>query len=130
MNTGLMRRRRDNIFADHRQIQAAHVAQLDSLQLGPEALARIQFRGIRRQALQMDALRRAVREELGDGATAVNRCPIPYDDHLPGDFTPQVLKKGDDVVRIKGTVLVVEVQPPLGRNRGDGRQMIARPPLL
>ena len=37
--------------AQVRDMVAAHVAQLDAFQLGPEALARIQFRGLQRMAL-------------------------------------------------------------------------------
>jgi hypothetical protein len=36
------------------KIEAAEVSELDSLELGPETLPRIQLRGIGREALQVD----------------------------------------------------------------------------
>jgi hypothetical protein len=81
-----------------REIQAADIAQLDPLELFPEALAWIEFRGIGRQALQVHPLGCTVGQERLDAMTAMNGSAIPDDDHTAGDFPQQMLQKGDHVV--------------------------------
>jgi hypothetical protein len=56
-----------------RQVNTADVAQLPAFELLPDALIRVQLRGIRRQALRMQALGCAVGEEGSDDLTAVDR---------------------------------------------------------
>jgi hypothetical protein len=80
-----------------RQVNTTDVAQLHALELLPDALIRVQLRGIRRQALQMQALGCAVGQEGPDDLTAVNRRAIPNDDHLAGHLPQQVLEKGHNV---------------------------------
>jgi hypothetical protein len=80
----------------------------------------VQLRSIGRQALQVEAVGSAVREELLDGLTTVNRRAIPDDHHPARDLAQQVFEKRDDVCRIESAVLAVEVQLALGRYRGDG----------
>ena len=74
-----------------RDREAAHLAQLDSLELLPEPLVRVQLRGIGRQTLQVDALRRAVPGEILTGVdeAAIEpklRKAFTRDPNLPGDF--------------------------------------------
>jgi hypothetical protein len=91
-------------------VQTAYMAQLDPFALLPEALARVHLRGIGRQALEMEAWRRPIRQELLDTMAMMDGGAIPDDDHLAGDLAQQVLEKRDDVVRVDGVVLAVEVQ--------------------
>ena len=49
-----------------RQIEAAHMAEFDPLQVAPEPFARIQLGGIGRQALHVEPLGRAIGQELLD----------------------------------------------------------------
>jgi hypothetical protein len=56
-------------------VQTAYMAQLDPFALLPEALARVQLRGIGRQALEMEAWRRPIRQELLDGYGGWGRHP-------------------------------------------------------
>jgi hypothetical protein len=105
------------------------MAELDPFELVPKAFTRIQLRGIGRQALEMEALRRPVREKLPDGMTAVDRRAIPNDDHLAGHLAQQVLEKPDHVVSVDSTVLAAEVQLALWRDGTDRREMVAGPPL-
>jgi hypothetical protein len=58
--------------AQVRDIAATQIAKFDPLKLLPEALPRIQFRRIGRQALQVQPLVRAVREERLYEMTAMN----------------------------------------------------------
>ena len=112
-----------------RNVEAAHMAELNPFELLPEALARIQFRRIRRQALQVKALRRSIGQELLDDATAVNGGSVPDDDHAARDFTQQVLQKGDYVGRVERVVLATEIELALKRDGTDGREVVAGPPL-
>jgi hypothetical protein len=92
-----------------REMETAHIAQFDPFELLPEALIRVQLRGIGWQALQVEALRRAIGQEFLDHVAAVDRCPIP-DDHHPTRHLPQeMFEKGDYTVRIEGALLAVEI---------------------
>jgi len=59
------------------QIGAAEVAQFDVLEIVPNALVGIQVRGVARQLLQLEPRRTALRQEVLDGLSAVDRRPIP-----------------------------------------------------
>ena len=82
--------------SEMRNIEAAHITEFDPFELLPEALARIQFRRIRRQALQVKALRRATGQELLDDTTAVNgvyatfvrKLSVTYYTHNLGRINP------------------------------------------
>ena len=63
----------------------------------PEALPRIQFRRIGRQALHVQPLGRPIGEELPDEMTAMNGGAIPHDHHAAGHLTQQMLQKGHDI---------------------------------
>jgi hypothetical protein len=109
--------------------KAAHMAEFDALEMPPETFTRVQFRGIGREALDVDALRGTMGEELLDDLTAMNRRSIPDDDYPTGHLTQQVFQKGEHIRRVDRVVLAVEVQLALRRDRGDRRQMVAGPPL-
>jgi hypothetical protein len=65
------------------EVKAAYIAQLDPFELLPQALARIQLWGISRQALQLEAVGRALGQEFLDHLTAMNRGAIPGKHHPP-----------------------------------------------
>jgi hypothetical protein len=111
------------------EAKAAHVAEFDALEVLPEALPRIEFRGIRRQAFHMEALGGAVGEEVLDDATAMNWCPIPDDQKPARHLAQEMLQKRDDVFRGHGVVLAMKVQLPLWGDGADGREMVTGPPL-
>jgi hypothetical protein len=112
-----------------REIEATHIAQLDPFQVGPQPLTRIQLGSIGREPLQMDSVRRAVRQKGLDHVTAVNWSSIPNDDHATGHLPQQMLQKGDDILRIESTVLAGEIQLALRGDGADRREMITSPPL-
>ncbi len=109
--------------------QAADIPEFDPLQVRPEALARIQFRGIGWQALDVEALSRAIGQEGLDDVTTVNWRPIPDHHQTAGHFPQHMFQEGDHVFRIDGAVLTVKIQLALWGHGTDSREMIARPPL-
>jgi hypothetical protein len=110
-------------------IEATHMAELDPFELLPEPLARIQFRGVGRQAFQMEALRRAVGQEFFDDVAAVDRRAIPANHDLARHLPQQVFEKCDPVVRVEGVALAMEVERALGREGAARGEMVARAPL-
>jgi hypothetical protein len=113
-----------------REMEAADMAEFDPLELWPEPLVGMQRRGIGRQALQVEAVRCASREELLDGLAAVDRRALPDHDHPARDLAQQRRENRDDVCSIESAVLAVEVHLALGREGGDGGEMVAGAPLL
>ena len=112
-----------------RPVNTTDVAQLHALELLPDALIRVQLRGIRRQALQMQALGCAVGQEGPDDLTAVNRRAIP-DKHQPARHLPQqVLEKSYNVAGIQRMGLAMEIQLARRGDRTDGGEMVTGPPL-
>lgn len=70
-----------------------------------------------------------IRQECLDDVTAVNRGPVPNDDHPAGHLTQEVLQEGDDVVGVERVALAEAVEFALGGQGTDGRQMLTGPPL-
>jgi hypothetical protein len=73
-------------------------AQIDPFELRPEALPRIQLRGIGGQAFHVHPLRRTIRQESLDRMTAVDRRPIPDNDHAAGHLTQEVFQEGHHIL--------------------------------
>jgi hypothetical protein len=115
--------------AEMGQIGTADIAELDSLQVCPEALTRVQLRGLGWQALHVESRRRPMSQERFDGVAAVNWRSIPDDDQAAGHLPQQMLKKGDHILRIDRAVLAGEIQLGFGRDGTDRREMITGPPL-
>ena len=59
----------------------------------------------------------------------MHRGPIPDDDHPAGYLPPQVLQKGDDILRMDRMVLAGAIPRAFGRDGADGREMVTPPPL-
>jgi hypothetical protein len=79
-------------FGPHmRQAEAAHVAGLDPLEVGPEVFAWIQLRGLGREALQVEARGCPMGQKRSADVAAVHGGTIPEHDYPAGDFAPQVL---------------------------------------
>lgn len=111
------------------QVHTTHVSQLHAFELLPDTLVRVQLWGIRRQALQMQALRRAAGQELLDAMAAVNGGTVPDNDQAVGHLASQVFEERHDVVGIDRVILVMEIQLTLRGDRTDGREMVAGPLL-
>ena len=112
-----------------REIEATHIAQLDPFEMCPEALNRVQLRGVGRQPLDLEPRSRAMREEFLDEMTAVNRHPIPEGPQAAGHLAQQVLQKGDHLTGSDGLGLAMTIQLAPRRDGADGREVIPRPPL-
>ena len=107
------------------QIGAAEVAQFDVLEIVPDALVGIQVRGVARQLRQLEAGRRALRQEVLDGLSAMDRRPIPDHEHLARNLAQEMLQKLDDLRAPKRPLADLEEQPPLMGQAADDREMIA-----
>lgn len=105
------------------------MAELDPFQLLPEPFPGVQLGGRGRQALQVEARRRASREQLLDGLAAVDRRAIPDEPHPAGHLAQQGLKKPDHVVGVDGVVLAMAGELARGGDGTDGREMVTRAPL-
>lgn len=105
------------------QIMTAQVLHLDSFQIVPDTLIGIQVRRIAGQQFQLYAFGGAVTQEVLDGLRAVGRQLVPDDQEFAGDMVQQVLQKADDIVTVKGFILLHGVQLSLWGNRADHRQM-------
>jgi hypothetical protein len=107
------------------QIGAAKVAQLNVLEIVPDALIRIQVRGVARQLLQVEPRRRPLREEVLDGLSAMDRRPIPDHEQLARNLAQQVPQELDNLGAPKCALADLEEEPPLVGQAADDREMIA-----
>ena len=64
------------------QVAAAAVLELDALEQVPDPLVRIEVGRVAGQAFQVEALRRAAREEILDRLPLVDRRSVPDDQDL------------------------------------------------
>jgi len=67
-------------------LEAGEVSELDSLELSPEALARIQRRGIGREALEVEPVGSPTGQELPDAMAGMNRRTVSNQHHASRDF--------------------------------------------
>jgi hypothetical protein len=103
---------------------AADVAQLDMLEIGPDALVRIEVWGVAGELLQADALGRALSQEVLDWLAAVDRCAIPDDQKLARDVAEQMLEEADDIRALIRLRLHQHQQPAGWGDATDDRQMV------
>src|SRR4051794_30410563 len=109
------------------QIGAAEVAQLDVLEIVPDALVRIQVRGVARQLLQLEARRGPLCQEVLDRPGAMDRRPIPDHEQFARNLAQETLQKLDDLGAPKRALADLEQEPPLVGEAADDRQMLAGP---
>ena len=107
------------------QIGAAEVAQFNVLEIVPDALVRIQVRGVARQLLQLEARRGPLRQEVLDGSGAMDRRPIPDDEQLARNLAQQVPQELDDFGPPKCPLADLEEKSALMSQAADDGQMIA-----
>src|SRR5215216_4651870 len=106
-----------------RQVVAAKVAQLAVLQIVPNALRRIEFRGVSRQGFELEPSRGSLREKILDGLGAVNRGAIPQYEQLAGNPAEQVAEEGNDGGAPEGLCADLEQQAAGVGQAADDRQM-------
>ena len=112
-----------------REIEATHIAQLDPFEICPEALDRVQLRGIGRKPLYLDPLSRAIGQERCDEVTTVNRWPIPEEQQTAGHLAQQMFQKGYDIDRVDRLLLTVKIELTFRGEGADRREMIPGPPF-
>jgi hypothetical protein len=111
------------------EIEAAHVAEFDPLQVPPQPFTGIQFRRIGGQALHVEAWGGPSGQELFDEVTAMNRRPVPEDQQTAGHLAQQMLQKGHDIDGVDRRLLAVTIQLTFWRDGTDRREMIPGPPF-
>ena len=105
--------------------RAAEVPQLDVLEVLPDALVRVEVRGVAGELLQADALGGALHQEVLDRLATVDRGAVPEDQELAGDVPQQVLEEADDVRALVGVLLDEHQQASRRGDAADDRQVIA-----
>ena len=65
------------------RVLAAPVLQFAAQKLLPHAFISVEFGGVGGQPFQVQAVRRAGREEVLDGSAVMNRRAVPDDEQLP-----------------------------------------------
>jgi hypothetical protein len=109
------------------QVLAADVAQLDVLEVGPDALVRVEVRGVAGELLESDASGAALGQEVLDRLAAMDRGAVPDNQELTGDVTQQVLEEADDVRALVRVLLDQHQQPTCRGDAADDGQMVTAP---
>lgn len=107
-----------------RQVCAADITQLHVFEVRPDAFVRVEIRGVARQLLESQAPGCALGQEVFDGLTAMNRCPVPDHQQLSRNMSQQMLEKADDVGAGKRVILHTEQQSSARGDATDDRQVV------
>lgn len=110
--------------AEFPDIGAAHVAQLYSLQVVPDALVWVKIRRISRQPFQTNPLSAPIGEKRLDWLPAMDRRAIPDHQQQPRDVPQQMLEKANDILGTVGTLLRHQQQGAIHGDSTDGRYVI------
>jgi hypothetical protein len=97
-----------------RQIMATQVFHLGILQMVPNALGRVQFRGIGGKLLQVDAFGSAICQEVLDGLASMRLQAIPQDQKLARDVMQEMLEKAHNIGTSEGATLTIMYSFPSG----------------
>src|SRR5918992_6336092 len=101
-----------------------NILQLHSLQVVPDPLIRVQLGGIGGQLLQMDSLPSWAGQEGFDLLAPVDGAAIPDDQQPHRDVGGQLLQEPRRIYTPQGPVLDPSVQPAVGGDATDYRQMV------
>lgn len=107
------------------QVLAGDVAQLDVLEGGPDALVRVEVRGVAGELLELDASGAALGQEGLDRLATMDRGAVPQDQELAGDVAEQMLEEANDVRALVGVLLHAHQQPAIRSDAADDRQVVA-----
>lgn len=102
------------------EIVCGRVGQGGGVQMGPELLDRIQFRGVGREWLQAQPVT-MVPEGLHGEPAAMSRQPIPQQDHRAAAMTLEAVQEAHDVPTADATALQRQ-QPARAPTVGTGQQ--------
>ena len=107
------------------EIGAAHISQLHSLQVVPDAFIRVQVWRIAGQSLQMDPFSTTIGQEVLDRLASVNGRAIPDHQQLAGDVTQQVLQKANHIRATESPLLYHQQQGAVHGDIADGRYVVS-----
>jgi hypothetical protein len=93
------------------QIVAAHVGQLDVLELPPNAFLRVRLRGVALEALEANPARCIGGEELLDNAAPVDCGSVPDNAQLARDVAQEVAEEAHDVGTPNRILVPLKVEP-------------------
>jgi hypothetical protein len=105
-------------------VMAAAIAEFHALQVVPDALVRIQLRGVPGQLLQVQALGGALTQEVFDRLAAMDGRAIPNDQQLATDCAQQDAQEADDIGRAVGVVLGLQEEAPGSGDAAAGREVV------
>ena len=98
------------VQGDMLDVETTKVLEFDTLEEIPDAFLRIEFRGIRRQAFQMDAFGSALCQKIFDRLTPVNRGSIPDDEQLARDLALEQLQEAHHIGSLVRMVLSLHAE--------------------
>ena len=107
------------------EVLAADVAQLDTLEVVPDALVRVEVRGVPGELLQADASGAALSQAGLDRLAPMDGSAVPDDQELAGDVAQQMREEAHDVRARVGVILHQHAEPAGRCDAADDRQMIA-----
>ena len=107
------------------QVLAADVGQVDVLEVVPDALVRVEVRGVAGKLFELDASGAALGQEVLDRLAAMDRRAVPDDQELAGDVAEQVLEEADDVRALVRVLLDQHQQPTRRGDATDDGQVVA-----
>lgn len=113
------------VASEMREVLAADIAQLDALEVVPDALVRIQVWSVAGELFQADAAGTAPGQEVFDRLAAMDGSAVPNDQEFAGDVAEEMLEEADDVWALVRVLLHQHEQTPLRRDAADDRQVVA-----
>lgn len=107
------------------EISSTKIFEFATFEQIPHAFLRIKFRGIPRQAFQVDAFGSAIGQKIFDGLRAMNARPIPDDQELASYLAQQQLQEPHHIRSFERVVLNVHEQATVQSEAAESREMIA-----
>ena len=101
-----------------------NILQLHPLQVVPDPLIRLQLGSLGGQLLQMDSLPSRAGQEGFGRLAAVDGAAIPDHQQPHRDMGGQLLQEAGRILAWEGTVLHSGVQPAMGGNAANHREMV------
>ena len=113
------------VASEMREVLAADIAQLDALEVVPDALVGVEVRGVPWELFQADAVGAALGQEVLDRLAAMDGSAVPDDQEFAGDVAEEMLEEADDVRAFVRVLLHQHEQAPRRRDAADDCQVVA-----
>jgi hypothetical protein len=108
------------------QVGTAEIAQLDPLEVVPDAFVRVQLGRVGGQLLQVQPFGAAFAQEVLDGLAAMDGRPVLDHQELAADLAQQQAQESDDIGRAVGVILGLHKETAVGGDPADRGEMVAR----